>query len=345
MLDFSSFSMPLNIIVFAVGASVVWIAGTRITRFADSLAERFGIGQAAAGVLILAGVTSLPEIATSFTAAFQGEASLAVNNLFGSIAMQVALLAIADLMFDKRALTSVVPDPVVMLQGALNVTLLAAAAIAVIAVDRLVLGAGLWTWALAFAAFYGIRKMARGEGREPWIAQDLKENRERHSDLARPNEPWLVTKTVLAGLTILVAGFVVARSGSALAEQTGLGASFMGTAFLALATSLPEFSTVFEAMRRGLYTMAISDILGTNIFNIALLLGIDLAASGGPVMARVGSYAAVGALIGVVVTGLFLMGLAERRDRTVLRMGIDSAAVLVVYAGGLVLLFTLRPDS
>lgn len=348
MIDFTAFGLSANLAIFVAGAVVVWIAGTKITRFADSLAERFGIGQAAAGVLILAGVTSLPEIATSFTAAFEGEASLAVNNLLGSIALQVALLALADLIFDKRALTSVVPDPIVMLQGALNVALLAGVAVAIVAAtDRLVLGAGLWSWGLAFAAFYGIREMVRGEGRDPWIAKNLGRARksEDHSDLVEPNEPRLLAKTVLAGAAILVAGFVVARSGSALAEQTGLGASFMGTALLALATSLPEFSTVFEAMRRGLYTMAISDILGTNVFNVALIFGIDILASGGPVLTRVGPYAAVGAMIGVIVTGLFLMGLAERRDRTVLRMGIDSAAVLAVYAGGLVLLYTLRPDQ
>jgi cation:H+ antiporter len=210
--------------------------------------------------------------------------------------------------------------------------------------DRLVLGAGVWTWGLALAAVYGIRKMARGEHRQPWVAQGSTDEREHSSELADPDQPWLIGKTVLAGTVILVAGFVVARSGSALAEQTGLGASFMGTALLAFATSLPEFSTVFEAMRRGLYTMAISDILGTNVFNVALLFGIDIVASGDPVLGRVGPYAAVGALIGVIVTGLFLMGIAERRDRTVLRMGLDSAAVLVVYAGGLVLLYMLRPE-
>jgi cation:H+ antiporter len=98
-------------------------------------------------------------------------------------------------------------------------------------------------------------------------------------------------------------------------------------------------------MRRGLYTMAISDILGTNIFNIALLLGIDVIAGGAPVLTRVGMFSTAAASIGILLTGLFLMGLAERRDRTVLRMGVDSAAVLVCYAGGLVFLFTLRGSA
>jgi cation:H+ antiporter len=327
---------------FVVGTATLWFAATRLALYADVIATRFDLGQAVVGVLLLAGITSLPEIATSFSAAATGEASLAVNNLLGSVALQIAILAVADLVFDKRALTSIVPDSIVMLQGSINVVLLAAVAAAVLYTDRLVLGAGLWTWGLAAAAFYGLRKIAVGGRRHPWVTRDLDETRNDHRPTLDDSNARLVIKTTAAGLAILVGGFVAARSASALAEQTGLGASFMGVALLAFATSLPEVSTVFAAMRRGLYTMAISDILGTNILNVALLFGIDIIASGEPVLQRVGVFSAIGSLICVVVTGLFLMGLAERRDRTIWRMGIDSAAVLVVYTGGLAILYTLK---
>ena len=137
----------------------------------------------------------------------------------------------------------------------------------------------------------------------------------------------------------------MARSGEAIAEQSGLGASFMGVAFVALATSLPEVSTVFASLRRGLNTMAISDILGTNILNVALLFGVDMVASGEPVLNRVGNFAAIAAVVGVVLTGVFLVGLAERRDRTIFGMGIDSAFVLFLYIGSLALLFSLRGSA
>jgi cation:H+ antiporter len=342
MPDFAALGLWANVALFAGGTAVLWFAATRLALYADVIAHRFGLGQAVVGVLLLAGITSLPEIATSFSAAVTGEASLAINNLLGSIALQVAILAIADLIYDKRALTSVVPDSVVMLQGGINVILLAVVGVAVLVTDTLMFGAGLWTWGLAAAAFYGLRKIARSDRSQPWIARGLEEKKQQHPSSLDDSNARLVTKTAIAGAAILAGGFVAARCASALANETGLGASFMGVAFLALATSLPEVSTVFAAMRRGLYTMAISDILGTNIFNVALLFGIDIIASGGPVLERVGTFSAVGALIGVVVTGLFLTGLVERRDRTIWRMGIDSAAVLVAYAGGLAMLYTLR---
>ena len=340
--DFASFGLPLNIALFAGGSAILWIAATRLALYADVIANRFGLGQAVIGVLLLAGITSLPEIGSSFTAAAAGEAALAVNNLLGSIALQVAILAIADFVYDKRALTSVVPDSVVILECGINVVLLAGVASAVLYTDTLLMGAGLWTWGLAAAAAYGLHKVARTGDREPWLAEGLEqEGRLREADLDDGNA-LLFAKTGAAGVAILAGGFAAARSASVVADQTGLGASFMGMAFLALATSLPEVSTVFAAMRRGLYTMAISDILGTNILNVALLFGIDVIVSGPPVLTRVGTFTAVGALLGAVVTSLFVVGLAERRDRTILRMGLDSAAVLIVYAGGLVMLYTLR---
>jgi cation:H+ antiporter len=91
--------------------------------------------------------------------------------------------------------------------------------------------------------------------------------------------------------------------------------------------------------------MAISDILGTNIINVALIFLVDLLDPGDPVLNRVGDFAVFGALLAVILTALFLAGLAERRDRSIFRMGYDSIIVLLVYAGGVALLYTLRPVS
>jgi len=345
MLDHPSLNLPFNIAIFVSAAVIVWIAGTKIAGYADVIAKRSGLGQALMGVFLLAGVTSLPEIATSFTAAAAGDADLGVNNLLGSIAMQVAVLAVADLVFGKRALTSVVPDPVVMLQGALNVCLLTFVAIACIVGDIPVFSAGAWSWGLLAGAVYSLLKLSEAKGRKPWIANLEDEVRNETSAMHAYSEAsasLLGLKTVISALAIFGAGFIVARSGEVIATQSGLGSSFMGVAFVAIATSLPEASTVFAAMRLRLYTMAISDILGTNILNIALIFGVDVVAAGAPVLSRVGAFAAVAAMLGVAVTGIFLMGLAERRDRTIWRMGVDSALVLVVYVCGLIILYSLR---
>jgi cation:H+ antiporter len=193
--------------------------------------------------------------------------------------------------------------------------------------------------------------LSQSEGRKPWRAADLnEESADVEATRTKPARTSgslssILGKTALAAVVILVAGFVIARTADAIAEQTGLGASFVGAVLVAISTSLPEISTVLSAARLGLYTMAISDLLGTNLFDVGLLFVIDGVTSGEPVLNRVGVFSSVAALLGIAVTTLFLIGLAERRDRTILRMGIDSAAVLLVYFGGLVILYGLRSSA
>ena len=111
---------------------------------------------------------------------------------------------------------------------------------------------------------------------------------------------------------------------------------------VAISTSLPELSTVLAAARLGLYTMAISDILGTNLFDVALLFLVDAVAGGEPALGSAGRFGAMAGLLGILVTAIFVAGLAERRDRTVLGIGYDSAAVLVTYLSGIAILYSLR---
>jgi cation:H+ antiporter len=349
MLDVDEYSLAVNLSIFTVAACAVWIAGTKIAVYADELAERFDLSHALLGLLLLAGITSLPEIATSFTAAYANNAPLAVNNMLGGIAMQVAVLAVADFFFGERALTSVVPNPVVMLQGAFNICLLAFVAMAIIVGDVPFLGAGAWSWGIFAACAYSFVKISKAEQRLSWVINNPDDitlgsgyTVERARTLESDSSGWLVSKIVISALVILFAGYTLANVGDAIARQSGLGESFVGFALMSAATSLPEASMVFASVRRGLYTMAISGILGTNPFNVALIFGVDMIAPGAPVLSDIGNFPAVGTLLGLAVTGFFLMGLIERADRTFWRMGIDSVAVLIVYTGGMVLLYSMR---
>jgi cation:H+ antiporter len=348
MMDFTQQNVALNLAIFGGAAALVWAAGTRPSEYAGAISAHTGIGKALLGLLLLGGITSLPELAVSLTSAYSGNAALAVNNILGGVTMQVAILAFADFAIGRRALTSVVPDPVVILQGSLNVLLLSLVPIAILVGDIPLFGIGVWAWAILALALFSFYKLAQAEGRRPWEPTNLKGPEAQHhsskkEDKIKDSLRIVVGKTAVAGTVILIAGFFISRTGEAIAEQTGLGASFVGAVLVAISTSLPEVSTVLSAVRLGHYTMAISDILGTNLFDIGLLFAIDTMAAGEPVFNRVGAFSAVGAMLGIAVTALFLIGLAERRDRTILRMGIDSAAVLVVYLGGLGLLYTLRP--
>jgi cation:H+ antiporter len=93
-------------------------------------------------------------------------------------------------------------------------------------------------------------------------------------------------------------------------------------------------------MRR--YEMAIADVFGTNLFNMMIIVLVDALHPGQPVLVEVGPFAAFAALLAAILSLLFLVGMIERRNRTFLRMGVDSIVALVAYGAGIVVLYQLR---
>jgi cation:H+ antiporter len=345
MPDFANWPLWANALIFLASACVVWIAGSRLASYVDAIAGRTGMGQGFAGLVLLGGITSLPEVAVSVTSAVSGESVMAVSTLLGAVAVQVTVLAVADVIIGRDALTSVVASPVVLLQGTFGILMLALIAMAITVGDIAVGPVGLWSLLLVAAYLGGIWLLANYEQTTPgWTARRTPGQEAGHEGEEVDERPLsrLALLTAAAAGCILVAGWALSLSGGAMAEQTGLGAAFFGATLLAVATSLPEISTVVASVRMKRYEMALGDIFGTNLFNATLIFIIDLASSGPPVLARVGAFSVAGALLGLVLTGIFLAGIIERRDRTVLRMGWDSLAALACYAVGVALLFTLR---
>ena len=95
-MDLPATSLIQSILIFAGCAAVVWFSGARLAYLADALADRFKLAKSLVGLLLLSLATSLPEVATTLTAAIQQSRDLVLNNLFGGIALQTAILAMSD---------------------------------------------------------------------------------------------------------------------------------------------------------------------------------------------------------------------------------------------------------
>lgn len=328
--------------VFAVATGVVWFAGTHLARLADAISSKTGIGQAAMGMVLLGGITSSPELAVAVTATMQGAPMLSINDVLGSAAINILVLAIADVAIGREPLTARIPSLSVVMQGVMGIAMFALVAVSTYVSDFAFLGVGIGSWLLVATYAIAIRLLVHSRVDDAWQPADgqreKKDDRKDARSLAR-----LVALTSVAGVAILIAGFLLARTGEALAEHTGLGTSFFGAVILGFATSTPEISTVLEAVRLRRYTMAISDVLGTNLFNVLILFVVDALHRGGPVLVEAGPFAATAALLALVLTAIYLVGMLERRDRAVLRMGYDTLAVLIVYIAGLFALYAQRP--
>lgn len=351
MLNFAEHSVWVNAAVFAVAAVCVWWSGTKLSEYVDLIAERTGMGRAFAGALLLGGATSLPEVATTLTASWSGAAILAGNNLIGGLAMQVAVLALLDgIALRGKALTFFSPKPALLMQGVVLIQLLALF-IAAVACGELYTMAHVGLWPILFALAYLLalwviyhyedrsRWEPSGEmGEPPESARDLKDaHQEKYANLPTRRVGGYFVASALA---VLVGGYLVARTGEALAVQTGLGQSFIGATLVALTTSLPEVSTTWSAIRFGAYSMAAANILGTNCISVALLLPADLAYREGAIVDVLGQPSTFLAAIAIIVTGMYVWGVLERRDRTLWGMGLDSIAVLVVYLAGMAVFAT-----
>jgi cation:H+ antiporter len=347
LIDFRSLPIAANLAIFAAAAGVVWFAGTRLARFADEIGDRTGLSHAFLGMMLLGVATSLPEIATTITGSMIGNAQLVTGNLFGGVALQIAVLALVDLIAVKGALTYVTPKPVLLFQGVMLMLLLGVALAGAALQDPLsMLGVGLTPLLLAAGYVVTVRVAGTGKYLPRWRPVDgeaaAPDEPDRSPDEDRRSNLGLFLWCTGAAALILGAGWMLTLTGDALAEQTGLGASFVGVALVAASTSLPELSTALESVRRGNYEMAVSNILGTNCLEVALFLPADAVYREGAILAATDRSGMLAAAVGMVVTAILLLGLLERRDRTVARMGYDSLAILITYGVGLFGLYHLR---
>ena len=348
MLDFHSFSVWLNVALFVAAAAAVWLAGAKLAYYADAISERTKLSKAFLGLILLGVATSLPEFVTTITGSVLGNASLVTGNLFGGVALQIAVLALVDLIAVRRALTFFTPEPVLLFQAVMLLLLLSVAMAGAAAGDPVaVAGFGLTPVLLAAGYVVAVGGSREGATHPRWRAVNAPEDtatqqRETQAPFGHMPTRGLALYSTLSALGILAAGWCLAQTGDALAQQTGLGGSFVGATLVASSTSLPELSTALAAVRQRNYQMAVSNILGTNCLELALFFVADAFYRSGPILATADASAMFAAAWAMTVTCIYLLGLLERRNGTLLRMGYDSVAVLVVCGVGFTGLYLLR---
>lgn len=143
----------VNAGLFLVAAAIVWAAGTRLARYVDAISDKTGLGKVFVGMLLLGVITSLPEIANVVTASVTDNPALAVNNLLGSAAINVLLLAIADAVIGREAVTAKVAQPSTLMMSTLCILVLVAVAMALTTGDVAVFGIGVGAWSVGLCIF------------------------------------------------------------------------------------------------------------------------------------------------------------------------------------------------
>jgi cation:H+ antiporter len=145
----------------------------------------------------------------------------------------------------------------------------------------------------------------------------------------------------MASLVIVLAAPYLAEASGEIAELSGLGGTFVGTTLVAMSTSLPELVASLAALRMGAADLALGNILGSNVFNMALLLPLDLAYPG-ELFADVSMTHALTALSAIVVTAVVVMGQLYQVERRVRLVEPDGWLIVVLVVGSLAMVFVNR---
>jgi len=351
----ASWSLQMLLALFAGAAGIIWYAGIKLSDTTDVLAHRLGLGEALGGLILLAIATNLPEIAITVSAAWRGNLGIAIGNLLGGIGVQTLVLVALDAFGGRgrRPLTYRAASLSLALEGTLVVAVLILAIMASRLPESLIVArvapGGL---AITLVWVLGIWLIGRARSDLPWHAgnttAEVQSRPQGHSRARKSQEAGAggmttaraATLFAFAALATLVCGVALEMSGDAIAGQIGMSGVLFGATVLAAATSLPELSTGLASVRLGDDRLAISDIFGGNAFLPVLFL-VATMISGRAALPQAQDSDVYLAGLGVLLTCVYIAGLIFRPQRRVLGMGIDSLAVLVLYAIGITGLFAI----
>jgi cation:H+ antiporter len=339
MLQIESLTLPGALAIFAVGALVIAVVGTRLARLADRLADVTGLGEAVFGALLLGASTSLPGTVVSITTAAAGRADLAVGNAVGGIAVQTAFLVIADLVYRRANLEHAAASLPNLINGALLCALLALPLMAAMGPEVTLWHLHPVSLLLVGIYVFGLRLASQTRDAPAWRPVRTIDTREDVPAVHGEGDGWSLWLAFAAGVAIAgVAGWLVGVSGIALVRLTGLSETLVGGLFTAVATSLPELVTSIAAVRHGALTLAVGGIIGGNTFDVLFLALADLAYRDGSIYHAVGPQPLFIIALTILLTAILLLGLIRRERRGVANIGFESVAVLAFYLLGLVTL-------
>lgn len=346
----ASVSLPVIVAVFAGAAAAVWFAGIKLSDTADVLSMRLGLGEALGGLILLAISTNLPEIAITASAALAHHLGIAIGNILGGIAIQTVVLVLIDAvgLGRRSSLSYQAASLLLVLEGGLVIAVL------VVAVMGTQLPGSLTRARLEPASvlivllwLLGLWLLSRARSGLPWHEEGVAPGGQEHprghaKRMKAKRADERAVGSVRAGLVFAAAAFVtlaggvvLERSGERIAAHVHMTGVLFGATVLAAATALPELSTGLASAKLGDFQLAVSDIFGGNAFLPVLFLMASLL-SGSAVLPQAQRTDIYLTALGVLLTVVYIVGLIFRPRRQVLRMGLDSLAVLILYAVGLV---------
>ena len=326
---------------FAIAALIIIGAGYKLSHYGDRIAARTGISQTFLGIVLFSTVTSLPELTVCITSTtIVGEPDLALGNIFGSNLFNLLLIAFFDIVQGRGAILDLL-SPGHVIAASMGVVLAGIAILGIgLGLNLNVSWIGIESIILLFVYIVAVRILYRHE-----VLGSTREISETKKSAKREGGTDLYLFFTLGALAIVGAGYWLSHTADAIAQAPGWGRSFIGSFMIAVVTSLPELAVGIPLIRRGAFNMAIGSLLGSNIFNIAIIPITDIFFTKGAILAHVSPNHILTAVLGIVMTNIIIVDLIYRAKRVPWRIGWGSISLIILYFVGSVTLFRLGISS
>ena len=331
--------MIAAVIQFVIASGVVVVAAIFLTRFSDQIAKVTGLGHLIVGSVLLAAATSLPELSVNLAIISLDLPNMAVGGLIGSSLFNLGILGIADLsnktrgaMFSRKSVESALP-------GVVSIAMTAVIGIGIFVGDQIgsfeFLGVGIFSFVLLGSYLVGMRLIYRDQLSQKKVKTAEEEISEKNNSKMAIRA---VTGFLVAAIVVIIAAPYSASAAETIAQESGLGETFVGTTLVALVTSLPELVTCIAAVQMGAMNLAIGNVFGSNTFNLLLLIPLDVAYPGA-LIGSVNSIHILTCMFVMLVTAVVILGQLYRVETRTWLIEPDAALVLLMVLAGLALIY------
>jgi len=326
---------------FIICTSVIVYSGTKLSKYGDIIAEKTGLGRTWIGVVLMASVTSLPELMTGISSVtYVGVPDIAVGDVLGACVLNMLTLSLLDVIHRSGPISTKAHHGQVLSAG-FGIILLSGVAISLLLGKRIFPLGWIGIYSLLFILIYFTAMRLAYFYEKRRISAFVKERAEelKYRDISTKAA---ILNYSINALVVIIAALFLPKIGEGIAETTGLGQTFVGNFFIAITTTLPELVVSISAVKMGAIDLAIGNLFGSNIFNIFILAIDDVLFIDGPLLSYVDPNHIISALSAIAMTAIAIIGLTYRAEKKPLFLAWDSIGIVFVYLVNLMLLYTLR---
>ena len=341
---FSSWSSTYLVILFLASTIAIWVSGIKLTKAIDAITTHFGLGEAFGGMVFLAIITNLPEIAITTVAASHRDYDIAISNILGGIAIQTVVLVLIDIFGVGRSapLTQKGHAKVLILEGVALIFILSVVIIGAQFPSSLIFFRTTpFEWMIVLiwiGTIFLISKMI--DKKQKVKPEELIHHMRMPKSTFKGSLSSAYIVLTIGAIITLFAGWALEITGETLANRWNISGVIFGGTILALCTALPEISTGIASAKIRDYNMAVSDIFGGNAFLPVLFIMASII-GGDAILPNLKPSDIYLTSLGIILTGIYMAGMVIHSKKQIYRMGIDSFIVLIVYLLGIWGLFKL----